>query len=148
MLQPGDVAPGFTLPDQNGRPVSLANYRGRAVVLYFYPRAMTPGCTREARGFRARESDLTAHGAAVVGISVDSTNRQKEFSDRCRANFPMLSDADKTVARAYGVLGIFGMAKRVTFLLDAEGKIVEVVEGMRPAPHIDAAVRRFAGPRT
>ena len=146
MVGIGDVAPDFSLPDQNGHVVSLSGFRGRPVVLYFYPRAMTPGCTREAQGFQSHEPDLTAHRVAVLGISVDSTDRQKEFSDRCHLAFPLLSDTQRSVAKAYGVLGIFGMAKRVTFLLDPEGKVVDVVVGMRPGPHVEAAMRRFASP--
>ncbi len=146
MIGIGDVAPDFSLPDQNGRSVSLSSYRGRPVVVYFYPRAMTPGCTREAQDFQSHAADLSSRQVTILGISVDSTDRQREFSDRCHLAFPLLSDSDRSVARAYGVLGMLGMARRVTFLLDSEGKVLDVVEGMRPGPHVQAALRRFAAP--
>ncbi|MEM0129668.1 MAG: peroxiredoxin [Thermoplasmata archaeon] len=143
MIEVGQEAPDFTLPDQNGRPVTLSSFRGRPVILYFYPKADTPGCTRETIDFAQSIPRLETSGAQVIGVSVDPIDRQRGFADRCHAAFPLLSDSDRSVARRYGVLGLFQMARRVTFLLDAEGRVLEIVQGMLPGPHVTAAVRRF-----
>lgn len=146
MVDVGDLAPDFALADQDGATFRLGEHRGHPVILYFFPKAMTAGCTRETEGFASHQADLDRVHAEVVGVSVDGVDRQHAFAERCRVSFRLLSDPGGTVARAYGVRGFLGMAKRVTFFLDAEGHVVEVVEGMLPGPHVRAAVDRFVRP--
>ena len=143
MIAVGDLAPDFRLRDQHGTEVQLSELRGRPVVLYFFPKANTPGCTRETIDFARSLPQLEGRGTHVLGISVDSVATQEKFAARCAASFPLLSDSDREVARRYGVLGLFHMAKRVTFILDGNGRVVQVVEGMRPGPHVAAALARF-----
>ena len=134
----GTVAPGFSLPDQNGAPRRLAEWRGRWVVLYFYPRDDTPGCTTEACSFRDDISLITALGAQVVGISVDDTASHKTFAEKHRLPFPLLSDATADVAKQYGALSdwlVMKMAKRYTFIVDPAGRIAKVYLSVDPARH-------------
>ncbi len=134
----GTVAPGFSLPDQNGAPRRLAEWRGRWVVLYFYPRDDTPGCTTEACSFRDDISLITALGAQVVGISVDDTASHKTFAEKHRLPFPLLSDATADVAKQYGALSdwlVMKMAKRYTFIVDPAGQIAKVYLSVEPARH-------------
>ena len=105
MLAPGDLAPAFTLADAAGRPVSLAGLAGQQVILYFYPRDDTPGCTKEACGFRDAWDDLRALGATVIGISSDDADSHGRFATRYRLPFTLLSDPDRSVMRAYGAYG-------------------------------------------
>lgn len=144
MLGVGDPVPPIEGRDGEGTRISLAAYRGRLVVLYFYPRAGSPGCTRETQGFAEASGELERHGVAVIGVSTDPPSRQRAFAHDCGATFPLLSDTDRSIARAFGVLGILGLARRVTFLIGRDGRVLEVVEGMRPGPHLRAAVARFA----
>lgn len=144
MLSVGDVVPDLELVNHDGSRFSLASLRGHAVVLYFFPRANTPGCTKETRGFAAEYEGLRQRGVVVIGVSTDPADRQRKFAADCQASFPIVPDTGRSVARAFGVLGFLGMARRVTFLIDPEGRVVEVVEGMRPGPHVEAALRRLA----
>lgn len=139
MIGPGDIAPDFSisLPDGTDRP--LSSYRGRPVILYFFPKANTPGCTVETRGFSERYSEIARAGFEVIGVSVDRADTQTKFAAKCGSSFPLVGDPSKEIATKYGVLGWFGVAKRVTFLLDSEGRVKEVVEGMLPAQHLRAA---------
>ena len=139
MLAVGEVAPDFSvrMPDGSSRP--LSSYRGRPVVIYFFPKANTAGCTRETRGFAERYPEFQRLGIDVVGVSVDSVEADAEFGAKCGAQFPVVGDPTKEVARAYGVMGLLGVARRVTFLLDANGRVVEVVEGVLPFRHLTAA---------
>jgi len=105
MLEPGDLAPGFTLTDATGRAVSLGDFAGRHVILYFYPRDDTPGCTKEACGFRDAWDDLRALGAVVLGVSADNAASHQRFASKYRLPFTLLSDADRGVMRAYGAYG-------------------------------------------
>jgi len=105
MLEPGDLAPGFTLTDATGRAVSLGDFAGRHVILYFYPRDDTPGCTKEACGFRDAWDDLRALGAVVLGVSADDAASHQRFASKYRLPFTLLSDADRGVMRAYGAYG-------------------------------------------
>lgn len=116
-------------------------------MLYFYPKAGTTGCRLEAQGFAQHYSEFQQAGVAVVGISVDRFDAQKRFSDDCHLPFPLIADADGAIARAYGVLGLLGLAKRVTFWVDPEGRVVEVIQGMLPGPHLRAALERLAALR-
>jgi peroxiredoxin Q/BCP len=143
-LQPGDVAPDFTLPDADGNAVSLSSLRGRRVILYFYPAAMTPGCTKEAVGFRDALPDLTAAGVTVVGVSPDKEAKLAKFRDRDELTFSLLSDPDAKVLQAYGAYGekkLYGKATigviRSTFVIDAEGKIEKAYYNVKATGHVD-----------
>jgi peroxiredoxin Q/BCP len=137
----GDVAPDFAIPLADGTTRSLASYRGRPVVLYFFPKANTTGCTLETRGFAERYEEFQRAGVEVIGVSVDSAETQTAFAEKCGSRFPMVGDRSKEVARKYDVLGLLGWAKRVTFLVDADGRVQDIVEGMTPGPHLRAAER-------
>lgn len=124
--QAGTPAPGFSLPDQHGTPVTLDRFRGRWVVLYFYPKADTPGCTEEACKFRDDLAQLTRLGAQILGVSVDDTQAQSAFAEKYHLPFPLLSDHDGKVAASYGAIsdwGIVSFAKRYTFLIDEKGTV-------------------------
>lgn len=146
MLAAGEVAPEFSGTTADGAPISLASFRGRPTVLYFYPKANTMGCTQEARGFSEHFTEFQRAGVAVIGVSVDSVEAQRSFAEKCSIPFPLVADHDKAIAKKYGVLGLLGVAKRVTFFLDAEGRVAEVVEGMMPGPHVRRALERLGGP--
>jgi peroxiredoxin Q/BCP len=142
MIEPGQAAPDFTLPDQDGNAVALSQLRGRTVVLYFYPKADTPGCTAQACGVRDHASDYEAAGAVVLGVSRDSVPRLRAFADRYGLAFPLLSDEDHAVAEAYGVWvekSMYGRKffgnERTTFVIDGEGVVREVLRKVRPAQH-------------
>lgn len=127
-LKVGDKGPDFSLMDERGRLVSLRDYLGKkAVILYFYPKDFTPGCTAEACSFRDDYKVYEERGAVVVGVSLDSVESHMKFSEKYNLPFLPLSDSQKEVAKAYGVLGTGGfLAKRVTFVIDKEGKIAAV----------------------
>lgn len=138
MLRVGDTAPDFEALDQMGQPFRLENHRGTWVVLYFYPKDETPGCTAEACAFRDSMEDITSMGVRVVGISTQSVESHKAFSDRHEVNFRLLADEDREVSRRYGTLGILGLSKRVTFVIDPEGAIVDVYRSeVRPRSHVE-----------
>lgn len=125
----GEPAPDFRLADQNGKVHTLADYRGKWLVLYFYPKDDTPGCTEQACKFRDDLHQLTALGAQVVGVSVDDTASHVQFAKKYSLPFPLLADTQAEVARRYGSLRNFGIvkfAKRNTFLIDPEGRIAKV----------------------
>jgi peroxiredoxin Q/BCP len=136
--QPGAPAPAFTLPDQTGRPHALADYRGSWVVLYFYPKDDTPGCTKEACSFRDDLHRIERLGARVIGISVDDTDSHARFAQKYRLPFPLLSDTDGKVAASYGALtnlGLVKIAKRHTFLIAPDGNIAKIYRDVDPARH-------------
>ena len=135
---PGSAAPGFTLPSQQGTPVSLKDYRGSWIVLYFYPRDQTPGCTREARNFQADESKYAERHAVILGVSVDSVDSHKKFCAKEGLNFKLLADSDGTVSQAYGSLtnlGVVKFAARHPFLIDPTGKVAKAYTTVDPAHH-------------
>ena len=135
-LRIGDKAPAVTLEDQSGGKVNLADFKGKHVVLYFYPKDMTPGCTREAHEFQNDLEKYKAANAVILGVSVDSVDSHKQFCAKDSLNFTLLSDADKKVVSQYGSLGNYGpvqIAKRNTFLIDPSGKIAKVWTGVDPA---------------
>ena len=144
MLESGQPAPDFTLPDQDGSPVKLSDLRGRKVVLYFYPRADTPGCTIQACGVRDHRGDYASAGATVLGISPDPVKAVKKFHDGQGLNFTLLADEDHAVADAYGVWGekknygktYFGVF-RSTFILDEQGVVRHVIPSVSPKTHDD-----------
>ena len=134
----GEAAPDFSLPDQNGVTHSLHEFAGKWLVLYFYPKDDTPGCTKEACSFRDDLHKLTALGAQVVGISVDDTRSHAEFAKKYHLPFPLLADSDKEVATRYGVLmnlGLIKIAKRYTFLIDPQGTINKVYDKVETSRH-------------
>ena len=142
-LAPGDPAPDFTLPDADGHPVALSSFRGQRVIVYFYPAAMTPGCTKEACDFRDSRSDLSDAGFAVLGISPDQPSKLARFRDKEGLNFPLLSDPDRKVLEAYGAYGekkLYGKTTvgviRSTFVIDAEGVIERALYGVKATGHV------------
>lgn len=146
MLSVGQEAPDFTGTTADGTPLALASLRGRPVVLYFYPKANSLGCSIEARGFAQQFPEFQKAGIAVIGVSVDSVESQRSFVEKCGIPFPLVADHDRSIARRYGVLGLLGVAKRVTFFLDANGRVAEVVSGMAPGPHLRRALERIPAP--
>jgi len=147
-LAVGDAAPEFTLPDADGKPVSLSDYRGRRVIVYFYPAASTPGCTKEACDFRDSLADLGDAGLDVIGISPDKPAKIAKFRDAEGLNFPLLSDPDKEVLAAWGAFGekkMYGKTVtgviRSTFVVDGDGKIEEAQYNVRATGHV-AKLRR------
>lgn len=142
----GAAAPGFSLPAADGSTVSLADFRGRQVVVYFYPKADTPGCTKEACGFNAALASFRERDVAVVGISPDPVKDVRKFSGKFSLGFPLLADADHEVCEAYGVWvekSMYGRtymgAARTTFIIDADGRVAGVFEKVTPDGH-DAEV--------
>ncbi|HEY3758150.1 MAG TPA: thioredoxin-dependent thiol peroxidase [Solirubrobacteraceae bacterium] len=146
MIETGDDAPDFTLTDQDGREVKLSDYRGESVVVYFYPKADTSGCTVQACGVRDHRADYERTGATVLGISPDPVAKVKKFDDKHDFGFPLLADEDHAVAEAYGVWAqksMYGKTyfgnERTTFIIDPEGKVARVLRKVKPAEH-DALV--------
>ena len=138
MPSAGQPAPTFTLPSQTGTPTSLASFHGKWVVLYFYPKDGTSGCTLEAHNFQQDAEKYDKLHAVIVGVSVDSVDSHKAFCAKEGLNFHLLSDADKKVVAEYGSLGNYGLfkiAKRNTFLINPQGKIVKVWTGVDPSHH-------------
>ena len=138
MPSAGQTAPTFTLPSQDGSPISLASYRGKWVVLYFYPRDMTKGCTLEAHNFQRDLSKFEAENAVILGVSVDKVDSHKEFCTKEGLTFHLLADPEHKVVDQYGSLGHFGdatIAMRNTFLIDPKGKIVKVWTKVNPDVH-------------
>ena len=151
MIEPGQPAPDFTLPDQDGQPVALSQLRGRTVVVYFYPKADTPGCTAQACGVRDHAADYEAADAVVLGVSRDPVERLRAFADKHVLDFPLLSDADHAVAEAYGVWvekSMYGRkffgTERTTFVIDGEGIVREVLRKVKPARHDELVLGALA----
>ena len=151
MLEAGQRAPDFTLPDQNGNPVRLSDLRGQTVVLFFYPRADTPGCTTQACGIRDHRNDYADTGARVVGVSPDEVDAVRKFADKYDLDFTLLADADHAVADAYGTWGEKSMygkkymgVARATFLIDAEGTIAKVFPKVSPKTHDEVVLEALA----
>ncbi len=149
-LKLGQQAPDFEATLHTGERIRLSSLRGRIVILYFYPRAMTSGCTREARRFNELVEEFEKLGAIVFGASTDTAERNRRFAEKLGLKFKLISDPDGTIAKLYGVLRKGGRrlaARRVTFIIDSEGRIAEIIE-VRPAEkHADKAleaVKRLA----
>jgi len=147
MIGPGAPAPDFELPDQDGAPVSLQALRGRTVVLYFYPKADTPGCTTQACSIRDRSDDYTAAGVKVIGVSPDPVAKVKRFHDKRSLNFTLLADADHAVCEAYGVWvekSMYGRkfmgVRRTTLLIDAKGRVAQVWENVKVPGHAETVL--------
>lgn len=149
-LQPGDEAPDFTLPDADGKPVALSDYRGRRVIVYFYPAAMTPGCTKEAVGFQDHLAELDQAGIAVIGISPDKPAKLAKFRERDGLNFPLLADPERTVLQEYGAYGekkLYGKLTvgviRSTFIVDPEGKIEKPFYNVKATGHVERILKEL-----
>ncbi len=147
-LSPGDVAPAFTLPDSDGKDVLLSDFRGSRVIVYFYPAAMTPGCTKQACDFRDNLAELTDVGVVVLGISPDTPDKLAKFRDRDALTFPLLSDPDRSVLEAYGAYGekkMYGKTVtgvlRSTFVVGADGRIEVAQYNVKATGHV-AKLRR------
>jgi peroxiredoxin Q/BCP len=142
MIEQGASAPDFTLADQDGEPVTLSALRGETVVVYFYPKANTSGCTTQACGVRDRHADYGAAGAVVLGISPDPVKEVKKFADRYQLDFKLLADPDHATAERYGVWvqkSMYGRTywgnARTTFIIDADGNLARVLRNVKPAEH-------------
>ncbi|MET0304768.1 MAG: thioredoxin-dependent thiol peroxidase [Solirubrobacterales bacterium] len=151
MLEAGQAAPDFTLPDQEGRELTLSELRGETVVLYFYPRADTPGCTTQACGVRDHSAEYAKAGARVIGVSPDEIGAVKKFAGKFDLGFTLLADADHAVAEAYGAWGEKSMygkkymgVQRATFLIDPKGKIAKVFPKVSPKTHDDVVLAALA----
>ncbi|XVS65651.1 thioredoxin-dependent thiol peroxidase [Actinosynnema sp. CA-299493] len=149
-LAPGDQAPAFTLPDSEGKPVSLSDYAGRSVVVYFYPAAGTPGCTKQACDFRDSIGDLASSGYEVVGISPDKPEKLAKFVAEEGLNFPLLSDVDRKVLTEWAAFGekqnygrtVMGVI-RSTFLVGPEGKVEKAMYNVRATGHVAKLLREL-----
>jgi thioredoxin-dependent peroxiredoxin len=155
MISPGDKAPNFTLPDQHGNDVKLSALRGRPVVLYFYPKADTPGCTTQACGIRDHRGDYEAAGVTVLGVSPDTVEAIRKFHDTQDLNFTLLADSDHAVAEQYGVWvekSMYGRTymgnARATFLIDEEGVVRHVIPKASPKTHDDEVLAALGDLRT
>jgi thioredoxin-dependent peroxiredoxin len=142
VVEEGQEAPDFTLPDQDGNPVTLSDLRGQPVVLYFYPKADTPGCTTQACGIRDHRADYERSGAKVLGASPDTVTVQRKFADKYGLDFTLLADENHEVAELYGVWGekkMYGKTymgvERSTFVIDPDGKVAKVLPKVSPKTH-------------
>ncbi|MBP2705262.1 thioredoxin-dependent thiol peroxidase [Microbispora sp. RL4-1S] len=149
-LQPGDAAPDFTLSDADGKEVSLKSLRGKRVILYFYPAAMTPGCTKQACDFRDNLGSLTAEGFVVLGVSKDTPEKLRKFRERDALTFPLLSDPSLEVHKAYGAYGeklnygktIMGVI-RSTFVVDQDGRIEKALYNVKATGHVARLIKEL-----
>jgi peroxiredoxin Q/BCP len=151
MIEVGEKAPQFTLPNQDGEEVSLADFSGRTVVLYFYPKADTPGCTTQARSIRDRAAEYDAAGAVVIGVSPDPVSAVKKFHGKQSLNFTLLADEDHAVCDRYGVWtekSMYGKkywgVARATFIIDGDGTVVHVIPKASPKTHDDEVLEALA----
>jgi len=143
-LKVGQKAPDFTVMNDKGEKVKLSDYKGKKIVLYFYPKDDTPGCTKEACAFRDGISKIKAHGAVVLGVSPDSVESHKKFKDKFELNFPLLADTEKKVVEAYGTWkekSMYGRkymgVERTTFIIDEQGKISHIFPKVKVGEHYD-----------
>ncbi|WP_214321598.1 thioredoxin-dependent thiol peroxidase [Nonomuraea sediminis] len=149
-LAQGDAAPDFTLPTADGNTVSLDDYRGKRVILYFYPAAMTPGCTKQACDFRDNLGQLTSEGYVVLGVSKDKPEKLAKFVERDALTFPLLSDPGLEVHKAYGAYGpkkLYGKETigviRSTFVIDADGKIDQALYNVKATGHVASLKKKL-----
>jgi peroxiredoxin Q/BCP len=152
VIEPGQDAPDFELPDQDGRTVRLSDFRGRPVVVYFYPKAATPGCTTQACGVRDRHADYAERGAVVLGISPDPVAKVKKFHEKEQLNFALLADEGHAVADEYGVWAeksMYGKTyfgnERTTFVIDDAGRVGSVLRKVKPAEHDELVLAALDG---
>ena len=147
MLKPGDPAPDFEAATTDGKRVSLKDFRGRKLVMYFYPKDDTPGCTKQACSLRDHNAEIRAKGAAILGVSTQGEESHRKFTQKYNLNFPLLADTEGAVGRAYGTLGggglvsklksAAGMADRVTFIIDEQGRVAHVIAKPNVASHAE-----------
>ena len=142
MLNAGDIAPQFSLPNQDNQRVSLSNYTGKKVLIYFYPKAMTPGCTIQAQGLRDSQASLAELNVEIIGVSPDPVKRLPKFIEKENLNFTLLSDEDHALADAFGVWGLkkfmgkeYDGIHRITFLIDEDGKVEHVFDKFKTKNH-------------
>ena len=150
LLSVGDKAPAFTAKDQDGKTVKLSDFKGRKVVLYFYPKDDTPGCTTEACGLRDDYGELTRRGVAVLGVSTDTEASHRKFADKYDLPFTLLADPDRKIVESYGAWGekkLYGRAYmgtlRVTYLIDERGRVAEVWPKVSPKTHAADILKRL-----
>ena len=141
-LKVGDKAPAFSLKNTEGKTIKLSDFKGKKLALYFYPKDMTPGCTKEACGFRDAQADYDKAKVAVLGVSPDPIAKVKKFADKFHLNFPLLADPDHAIADAYGVWGEkkfmgrkYKGVRRTTFVIAPDGKVGQVFENVKPQGH-------------
>lgn len=151
MIQVGEEAPDFTLKDLNGKPISLSKLRGKPVVLYFYPKDDTPGCTKEACGFRDAYEKYEAKGIQVLGVSLDDEKSHQKFASKYKLPFPLLSDTSAEVSKKYGVYvqkNMYGKKfwgiKRTTFIIDEKGRVAEVFDKVEVDTHSRDVLKALA----
>lgn len=149
-LKVGDPAPAFTALGTEGHDISLADFHGRKLVLYFYPMDDTPGCTAQACSLRDRNAEITARGTAVLGVSTQDRLSHQRFTEKYALNFPLLADRGGRIAAAYGALGsgpmavlrrLFGLSRRITFLIDEQGRIAHIIDRPDCGGHADEVLR-------
>jgi peroxiredoxin Q/BCP len=152
MIEPGDKAPDFELPDQDGRAVKLSDFRGQPVVVYFYPKADTPGCTTQACGVRDHRADYAKVGSVVLGISPDPVKKVKKFHEKYDLDFSLLADEGHAVADAYGVWAeksMYGKKyfgnERTTFIVDSDGRVAQVLRKVKPGEHDALVLKALEG---
>ena len=152
MLKEGDKAPSFSLPSQNGEIISLKDLKGKTVILYFYPKDMTPGCTQEACDFRDAQAKFKKSNAVVLGVSKDSVERHVKFQEKYDLNFPLLSDEDGSVCEAYGVWkqkSLYGKKfmgiERATFIIGPTGKIEKIYPKVKVKGHAEEILAEVKG---
>jgi len=150
MIKEGVKAPDFTAKDQNGNKIKLSDFRGQKVVLYFYPKDDTPGCTKEACSFRDSFSDFEKKGIKVLGVSIDDEKSHRKFIEKYKLPFDLIADTDKHIVEKYGVWGEKSMygkkymgTLRKTFLIDEDGKIVKIFEKVNVSEHADEVMKAF-----
>jgi len=141
-LKVGDPAPEFSTTDDVGMPAALKDYRGKTVILYFYPKDDTPGCTKEAENFRDHMKEFEGKNAVILGVSFDSQAAHQKFKEKYQIPFRLLVDPDKKIAKAYGSSGMF-FASRDTFVIDGQGKILKIYRGVNPGSHAEELLRGF-----
>ena len=142
-IEVGERAPQFSARTSDGKSVSLSDYRGKYLVLYFYPKAFTPGCTKEARRFRDNHAEIRELGAEIVGVSIDDPTVQCEFAERQQVAFPLIGDSNRAISTAYEVMRrLLPFTKRVTFVIDPEGKVAARFEHeLQVNKHLDNVLR-------
>ncbi len=142
--KPGDMAPDFSGVTTDGSKVQLKDFRGKKLVLYFYPMDDTPGCTAQACSLRDHDAAIRAKGAAILGVSAQGVESHQRFTTKYKLGFPLLADTDRAVARAYGTIGgglggtlrgMLGMAERVTFVIDEQGRVTHVIDDVNTKDH-------------
>lgn len=146
-LKVGDAAPDFTAKATDGSTISLKDYRGKKLIMYFYPMDDTPGCTAQACSLRDANKDIAAKGAAILGVSTQDEASHQKFTSKYKLNFPLLADTDRAIGKAYGTIGgggllaaakaMVGMADRVTFIIDEKGKIARVIDSPNTKNHAE-----------